>query len=753
MSAETVLVAVPVAAAAVLLLTRAFLFEGIGLLMLALQLWSPAEGVPFTSGCIRECAVEQAAKESRQSQQSQLVRRHAIAAGLALVPTCVAATLIQAHAQTNESLENYLRVLLAVALAVASAHLGLVSFVQGGVWRQCGVLGLFVSACGALVSATGLSVSAAFVIAVVAVTLASVSLPALLRVLCKSFTLGEGMIISSLLVSFILDAVFATIAKGPFLPAAFQFERLAIHTLMSALILGMLLIGLLSTPILLELYRLSSALSSASKKEPRLKVQAAKQTAVLSLLFYGTASAFVLFGVRSWVMMQLEDSVDPFVWLFEFIMQHPVSRVGLICYWGAVVTAGIILAATCFTGDDNKDPKSLKSLIYLNFKRKYYHALAVFMFLPGYIADPDLMHLSFSVALAVLILAEYIRIFKIWPVGEQVGVFLQNFLDSKDQGVAILSHIYLLVGCALPVWICRVTSAKPVPQGMLGIITLGIADAVASIVGYKFGKNRWASSSKTIEGTFAFICSMLIALLGVSVFVGDSLTWFDVVRYIVVSVYSGFLEAASAQNDNLILPIASLAVHLLVSHNFIATRANRCRRCTTLLSSETALLERPYCLNNFVEHYDPTIEDSYRKQVNIDGETCVLEILDTAGQEEYSSSMGDQWLRRGDGFLLIYSITSRQSFARIKRFREQLARVRDHSEDISIVLVGNKCDMAGEREVSTQEGLELANRLKCEFIETSAKTKYNVESAFHLAVRSLRKSTHHKKKKGDCAIL
>ncbi|TPX75025.1 hypothetical protein CcCBS67573_g03698 [Chytriomyces confervae] len=719
MSAETVLVAVPVAAAAVLLLTRAFLFEGIGLLMLALQLWSPAEGVPFTSGCIRECAVEQAAKESRQSQQSQLVRRHAIAAGLALVPTCVAATLIQAHAQTNESLENYLRVLLAVALAVASAHLGLVSFVQGGVWRQCGVLGLFVSACGALVSATGLSVSAAFVIAVVAVTLASVSLPALLRVLCKSFTLGEGMIISSLLVSFILDAVFATIAKGPFLPAAFQFERLAIHTLMSALILGMLLIGLLSTPILLELYRLSSALSSASKKEPRLKVQAAKQTAVLSLLFYGTASAFVLFGVRSWVMMQLEDSVDPFVWLFEFIMQHPVSRVGLICYWGAVVTAGIILAATCFTGDDNKDPKSLKSLIYLNFKRKYYHALAVFMFLPGYIADPDLMHLSFSVALAVLILAEYIRIFKIWPVGEQVGVFLQNFLDSKDQGVAILSHIYLLVGCALPVWICRVTSAKPVPQGMLGIITLGIADAVASIVGYKFGKNRWASS--------------------VSVFVGDSLTWFDVVRYIVVSVYS---EMPSLHH---IVVLGDGAVG--------KTGAQLPITLPPWLEPIAISLTIQYCLNNFVEHYDPTIEDSYRKQVNIDGETCVLEILDTAGQEEYSSSMGDQWLRRGDGFLLIYSITSRQSFARIKRFREQLARVRDHSEDISIVLVGNKCDMAGEREVSTQEGLELANRLKCEFIETSAKTKYNVESAFHLAVRSLRKSTHHKKKKGDCAIL
>ncbi|KAI8611967.1 small GTPase superfamily [Chytriomyces sp. MP71] len=158
-----------------------------------------------------------------------------------------------------------------------------------------------------------------------------------------------------------------------------------------------------------------------------------------------------------------------------------------------------------------------------------------------------------------------------------------------------------------------------------------------------------------------------------------------------------------------------------------------------------------YCLNSFVEHYDPTIEDSYRKQVIVDGETCVLEILDTAGQEEYAQSMGDQWLRIGNGFLLVYSITSRNSFTRIKRFREQLSRVRE-LEKCPMVLVGNKCDMVGERQVSIQEGLDMAGRLGCAFIETSAKTKYNVENAFHLVVRTIRKSSG-RKQKGDCIIM
>ncbi|KAG0778963.1 hypothetical protein G6F21_012777 [Rhizopus arrhizus] len=71
------------------------------------------------------------------------------------------------------------------------------------------------------------------------------------------------------------------------------------------------------------------------------------------------------------------------------------------------------------------------------------------------------------------------------------------------------------------------------------------------------------------------------------------------------------------------------------------------------------------CLNHFV--------DSYRKQVVIDDQPCVLEVLDTAGQEEYTA-LRDQWIRDGEGFLLVYSITSRSTFERIERFRNQIFR-------------------------------------------------------------------------------
>ncbi|KAJ3068488.1 Ras GTPase ras2, partial [Podochytrium sp. JEL0797] len=135
--------------------------------------------------------------------------------------------------------------------------------------------------------------------------------------------------------------------------------------------------------------------------------------------------------------------------------------------------------------------------------------------------------------------------------------------------------------------------------------------------------------------------------------------------------------------------------------------------------------------------YDPTIEDSYRKQVVIDDEACQLEVLDTAGQEEYTA-LRDQWIRDGEGFLLVYSVTSRATFYRIERFRDQILRCKDTDEVIPIMLVGNKCDKNSEREVSKEEGQHLAKRLGCDFIETSAKTRVNVEKAFYNVVRALR---------------
>ena len=102
--------------------------------------------------------------------------------------------------------------------------------------------------------------------------------------------------------------------------------------------------------------------------------------------------------------------------------------------------------------------------------------------------------------------------------------------------------------------------------------------------------------------------------------------------------------------------------------------------------------------NHFVDEYDPTIEDSYRKQVTIDEEVCLLDILDTAGQEEYSA-MRDQYMRSGQGFLCVYSITNRGSFEEISSFREQILRVKD-ADRVPMVIVGNKADLEAERQVS-----------------------------------------------------
>ncbi|GAA5990612.1 hypothetical protein JCM10908_003154 [Rhodotorula pacifica] len=147
---------------------------------------------------------------------------------------------------------------------------------------------------------------------------------------------------------------------------------------------------------------------------------------------------------------------------------------------------------------------------------------------------------------------------------------------------------------------------------------------------------------------------------------------------------------------------------------------------------KTALTLR-LSLNFFVETYDPTIEDSYRKHAMVDGQPYMLEILDTAGQEEYTA-LRDQWIREGEAFLIVYSVTSRASFDRVEKFRLQVARVKD-SDTIPVVIVGNKIDRVHEREVETRHGEQLAQRLGCAFIETSAKTRQNLEEAFFTAVR------------------
>eukprot|EP00057_Strongylocentrotus_purpuratus_P015461 XP_011669935.1 PREDICTED: ras-related protein R-Ras2 isoform X3 [Strongylocentrotus purpuratus] len=102
----------------------------------------------------------------------------------------------------------------------------------------------------------------------------------------------------------------------------------------------------------------------------------------------------------------------------------------------------------------------------------------------------------------------------------------------------------------------------------------------------------------------------------------------------------------------------------------------------------------------FVTDYDPTIEDSYTKQCVIDNTVCKLDILDTAGQDEFSA-MREQYMRTGDGFLLVFALTNRTSFDEIYKYHRQILRVKDRDE-FPMILIGNKADLEDSRIVSTR---------------------------------------------------
>ena len=94
--------------------------------------------------------------------------------------------------------------------------------------------------------------------------------------------------------------------------------------------------------------------------------------------------------------------------------------------------------------------------------------------------------------------------------------------------------------------------------------------------------------------------------------------------------------------------------------------------------------------------------------------------------------------REGQGFILVYSIASRATFERLEVFRQAMMKVKRQKP--VFMLVGNKCDKQYEREVSREEGAQLARNFGCEFLETSAKTAMNVERLFTTLVRLLRQT-------------
>lgn len=150
----------------------------------------------------------------------------------------------------------------------------------------------------------------------------------------------------------------------------------------------------------------------------------------------------------------------------------------------------------------------------------------------------------------------------------------------------------------------------------------------------------------------------------------------------------------------------------------------------------------------FVDSYYPTIENTFSKVIKHKGQDYAVEIVDMAGQDEYSILNSKHFIGI-HGYMLVYSIASRQSFETIKTLRDKILNQLG-TEWAPMVVVGNKNDLRpDQRQISTEEGQRLAEEFKCSFTEASARMNTNVALAFERMVAEIEKSSNPKEPLGD----
>lgn len=145
-------------------------------------------------------------------------------------------------------------------------------------------------------------------------------------------------------------------------------------------------------------------------------------------------------------------------------------------------------------------------------------------------------------------------------------------------------------------------------------------------------------------------------------------------------------------------------------------------------------------------------EDEYSRKTSVDDILAELDILDTGGLSSFATrTIRRQYLRGAEGFLIVYSVTDKRSFAELDQWLTLIERARGFDQMPS-VLVGSKADLSQSREVSRDEGEQLAAKLGCPFFEVSAMNRSGVDDAFDDLVRVIRRKEKADQFKliGDC---
>lgn len=145
---------------------------------------------------------------------------------------------------------------------------------------------------------------------------------------------------------------------------------------------------------------------------------------------------------------------------------------------------------------------------------------------------------------------------------------VSSFIDEKDAGNVALTPIYLLVGCACPLWIhnspCDLTDAagfELLPL-LAGILSIGVGDTFAGVIGSRFGKHKWPNTQKTVEGTLASILAqnLFIGILYALSLISLNVKVCAICEFAIIA--NALVESRTDQVDNLVLPILTYVLLL-----------------------------------------------------------------------------------------------------------------------------------------------------------------------------------------------
>jgi dolichol kinase len=341
---------------------------------------------------------------------------------------------------------------------------------------------------------------------------------AVMKSLPFSFTLGEASIVTQALVIFLYNCYL----KLPFIETAKTLND-DLNLLLQIGLLGVISIALVA--FIVPIFR---------------------RWFLFYALFFTVVFIVCLVPIRDKLAIAI---------LIDFIFSD-LERIGIV----GVYIALLALAGFAVSWQIKKSTSVTTSV------RKIFHVLIVMVFVPGLIFQCQFLYVASTVILAVFIVLETARVIQLYPVSEVLETSVKAFIDEKDAGKIALTPIYLLVGCAAPLWIhnspCDLTgsSAFELLPLLSGVLSIGIGDTFASIVGSTIGRHKWGNTSKSVEGTLASIAAQAAFIYSLNFlgFIPLSLKLSAVCGIAVIS--NSLIEALTDQVDNLVLPLVTYIV-------------------------------------------------------------------------------------------------------------------------------------------------------------------------------------------------